>query len=88
MTTGLLLDRVAIARACRAHGVSRLRIFGSATTDRFDPERSDVDILVEFTPDSLHPFEDYFGLRNILAHGYTTIDDALSGVPHRSGCLS
>jgi predicted nucleotidyltransferase len=66
MTAGPLLDRDAIARVCRAHGVSRLRMFGSATTDRFDPEHSDVDFLVEFTPGSADPFDDYFGLKEDL----------------------
>jgi predicted nucleotidyltransferase len=66
MTAGLLLDRDAIARVCRAHGVSRLRMFGSATTDRFDPERSDVDFLVEFAPGAADPFDDYFGLKEGL----------------------
>jgi predicted nucleotidyltransferase len=66
MTAGLLLDRDAIARVCRAHGVSRLRMFGSATTDRFNPERSDVDFLVEFTPGAEDPFDNYFGLKEDL----------------------
>lgn len=66
MTAGLLFDRDAIARVCRAHGVSQLRIFGSATTDSFNPERSDVDFLVEFAPGSVDPFDDYFGLKEDL----------------------
>jgi predicted nucleotidyltransferase len=41
-------------------------MFGSATTDRFDPERSDVDFLVEFTPGAADPFDDYFGLKEDL----------------------
>lgn len=39
------LDR--IADVCRTFGVSRLWVFGSALSDRFDPSRSDVDFLVE-----------------------------------------
>jgi predicted nucleotidyltransferase len=66
MTTGLALDRDAIARACRLHGVSRLRIFGSATSERFDAERSDVDFLVEFAPGAQDPFAAYFGLKEDL----------------------
>ncbi len=43
-----------IAGICRRHRVSRLEVFGSAArgTD-FDPERSDVDFLVEFEPPTL-----------------------------------
>lgn len=38
-----MLDLDAISRACQRFGVERLRIFGSALTDRFDPEGSDID---------------------------------------------
>jgi predicted nucleotidyltransferase len=67
MNTALALDRDAIAELCGAHGVSRLRVFGSATAeDRFDTERSDVDFLVEFAPGTPHPFDAYFGLKEDL----------------------
>lgn len=36
----------AIRALCREFGISRLEIFGSAVTDEFDPERSDVDFIV------------------------------------------
>ncbi|MBM3837470.1 MAG: DNA polymerase III subunit beta [Verrucomicrobia bacterium] len=42
----------AIAAVCRRYGVSRLESFGSACTDDFDPNRSDLDFLVEFPPGS------------------------------------
>jgi predicted nucleotidyltransferase len=38
----------AIRRLCREFGVERLEVFGSAVTDAFDPERSDVDFLVTY----------------------------------------
>ena len=41
-------NRPAIAELCRRFGVRRLDLFGSAATGRFDPERSDLDFLVEF----------------------------------------
>lgn len=63
---GLTLNRDAIARMCRAHGVSRLRIFGSATSERFDTERSDIDFLVEFAPGAEDAFAAYFGLKEDL----------------------
>ncbi len=50
MIAATLLDPAVIARACERHGVLRLRVFGSALTDRFDPARSDVDFLVDFRP--------------------------------------
>jgi predicted nucleotidyltransferase len=40
----------AIAEFCRKWGVRRLSFFGSVVRDDFDPERSDVDVLVEFRP--------------------------------------
>ena len=38
----------AIAGLCRAYGVKRLDLFGSAATGSFEPGRSDVDLLVDF----------------------------------------
>ena len=39
-----------LAAFCRAHGIRRLAIFGSALRADFGPE-SDIDVLVEFAPD-------------------------------------
>lgn len=39
-----------IRAACEKHKVRTLWLFGSATTDEFDPARSDLDFLVEFEP--------------------------------------
>lgn len=36
-----------IAALCREYRVRALWVFGSATTDRFDPETSDIDFLVD-----------------------------------------
>ena len=66
MTIAIAFDRDAVARACREHGVSRLSIFGSAISARFDTEHSDVDFLVEFVPGSRDPFAGYFGLKEDL----------------------
>lgn len=41
----------AIQALCREFGISRLEIFGSAVTDEFDPERSDVDFIVTHPKD-------------------------------------
>jgi predicted nucleotidyltransferase len=38
----------AIRALCREYGVARLDVFGSATTDAFDPDRSDIDFLVDY----------------------------------------
>ena len=62
----LVIDREAVAELSRRHHVSRLSMFGSGSTTSFDPERSDVDFLVEFASDSPSPFDDYFGLKEAL----------------------
>ena len=41
-------------------------MFGSAVEDRFDAERSDVDLIMEFMPDVQDPFDAYFGLKEDL----------------------
>jgi len=48
MPTDLSIDPSAVAALCRRHHIRRLSLFGSVLRDDFDPERSDIDILVEF----------------------------------------
>jgi predicted nucleotidyltransferase len=60
--------RSEIADLCRRYRVRRLELFGSAARDSFDPDRSDIDFLVEFEPlaDGEHA-DAYFGLKESLA---------------------
>ncbi len=59
--------RAALADLCRQHRVRSLSVFGSAARDDFDPDRSDVDLLVEFAPLAEGEYADaYFGLREAL----------------------
>jgi predicted nucleotidyltransferase len=64
----VLVDKMdAILQACKHFNVVRLDIFGSALRDDFEPDRSDVDFLVDFGP--MSPFDKpdaYFGLLNEL----------------------
>jgi uncharacterized protein len=62
----LTIDRAAIADVCGQFGVRRLSVFGSAVTDRFDPDRSDVDLLVEFAEDAPRTLDHYFGFKAAL----------------------
>src|SRR5439155_16574437 len=39
-----------LTELCQRHGVRRLELFGSATSERFNPVTSDLDFLVEFAP--------------------------------------
>jgi predicted nucleotidyltransferase len=57
-----------IARIAERRRVRRLGVFGSATSDRFDPETSDIDFVVEFKPMApVEHAEAYFGLAEDLA---------------------
>ncbi|MBM4026777.1 MAG: hypothetical protein FJ280_15435 [Planctomycetes bacterium] len=40
--------KTALAELCRQYRVERLYVFGSAVSDHFDAERSDLDFLVHF----------------------------------------
>jgi predicted nucleotidyltransferase len=49
----LIASRLGEVRAlCEKYRVKRLTLFGSAVKGTFDPERSDVDFVVEFLPDA------------------------------------
>jgi predicted nucleotidyltransferase len=52
---------------CRALGVQRLDVFGSAVSESFDVATSDVDILVDFeTGQDFDHFGRYFSLKEGL----------------------
>ena len=67
MTLSIDVHRAELAELCRRHHVLRLSVFGSATRDDFDPQRSDFDFLVEFEPLAPGQYADaYFGLLESL----------------------
>jgi len=56
-----------IIRICTHRKVRRLAVFGSATSTRFNPDKSDLDLVVEF--EEMQPSdhaEQYFGLAEDL----------------------
>lgn len=56
-----------LIRLCAKYRVRRLELFGSALTDRFDSQTSDLDFLVEFLPLQPGQYADaYFGLLEAL----------------------
>jgi uncharacterized protein len=78
----IISDRMdELIELCRQFGVSRLEIFGSAMTDEFDPVRSDLDFLVEFSPDQdLGPwFRDFFVLEDELRRLFSRDVDLIFG---------
>lgn len=67
MNPNIARHREEICDLCRRFRVRRLELFGSAVGDRFDPERSDFDFLVEFEPLREGEHADaYFGLLESL----------------------
>jgi uncharacterized protein len=56
-----------LGELCRRYGVRRLELFGSATGDKFHPDTSDIDFLVEFHDPEVPGYADrYFGLLESL----------------------
>ena len=47
----LRISRTKLAALCRKYGIAKLSLFGSASRNELKPE-SDVDLMVEFSPDS------------------------------------
>ncbi len=50
--------REEIAELCRRHHVRHLAVFGSAARDDFDPDHSDVDVIVEFDKMPIEQYAD------------------------------
>ena len=69
-----------LAEICRRHHVKRLELFGSAASDNFDPEKSDIDFLVEYQllPPAQHA-DAYFGLledlQSLFGHSIDLVED-------------
>lgn len=63
----LIDHRDEIASLCRAFGVERLEVFGSAADGRFDPARSDFDFIATFSPE----------VQDSIAHHYLGFAEAL-----------
>ena len=60
-------NREELLRLCKKYRVKRLDIFGSAVGDKFDPETSDLDLLVTFEDVGFGEADDtYFGFLESL----------------------
>ena len=60
-------QRVALEDLCRRFQVRRLELFGSGSGERFNPQSSDLDFLVEFEDPPTGGYADaYFGLAESL----------------------
>jgi uncharacterized protein len=70
MVSTIADNQAAISELCTRFGVQRLEVFGSAASgEGFDPQKSDLDFIVEFRPDQdLGPWlQHYFALRDALS---------------------
>ena len=65
MTPQIDIDRAPLEELCRKYGIRRLSFFGSVIRDDFSDD-SDVDILVEFLPESKVGFS-FFSLQEELS---------------------
>lgn len=52
LAPGVAVEDEVLRGYCRAHGIRRLGLFGSALRGELRPE-SDIDLLVEFEPDCI-----------------------------------
>ena len=69
-----------LEQLCRRYGVLRLDLFGSAATDQYRPEESDLDFVVEFEALSAAAYADvYFGLLEALEQLFGRPVDLVSG---------
>ncbi len=59
MSLAIMPSSHAIRDFCKNHGIHRLCLFGSATREDFDPEQSDIDLLVEYK-NGEHPGLNHF----------------------------
>ena len=66
MNAAVIPSPGSIGNYCQAHGISRLRLFGSAVRGDFDPQRSDLDLLVDYEP-GRHPGLDHFRIAEELS---------------------
>jgi predicted nucleotidyltransferase len=64
----LIADKLPELEAlCREFGVRKLEVFGSAATGEFDPDTSDIDLLIEFEKGTALTFAPLFGLQEAAA---------------------
>ena len=80
------IDREEIAAFCRERGIRKMSLFGSVVRDDFNPETSDVDVLVEFLP-GRKPGYGFVHCREALESLLGRPVDLLTGLGRRLGPL-
>ena len=66
MNAEILPSPAVLKGFCQARAIRRLSLFGSASREDFDPECSDVDLLVEYEA-GRHPGLDHFRIADELS---------------------
>ena len=74
------VDPAALRVLCERCFVRRLDVFGSVTNDTFDPQRSDVDVLVSFGERPRGRYFDVYlelrdGLENLFSRSVDLIEE-------------
>lgn len=63
----ITLDRTQLTAFCQKHQIRKLSLFGSILREDFNPDRSDVDFLVEFLPNAMPGFFGLVGMETELS---------------------
>lgn len=76
MHSSIVIQMSTIEEICKQYAVKRLILTGSAARDDFDPEKSDVDFIVEF--DGLEDlFDRFFQLKSSLESTFSRTVDVI-----------
>lgn len=68
MNAEITAKREALTVLCQRYGVARLEVFGSAGRGvGFDPDRSDIDLLVTLRPETAPSLSEFFALQAALS---------------------
>jgi predicted nucleotidyltransferase len=80
MNSTIAEHRAELIALCREFHIRRLELFGSALGDTYDPERSDLDFLVEFEamPDGGYATS-FFGFKESLEQLFARPVDLVVG---------
>ena len=66
LESGLEVPAEKIAEICRRYGIREMSIFGSAARTDLRPD-SDVDVIVDFFPETKYGLREYQGIEDELA---------------------
>ncbi len=66
MSARIALTDAQMSELCRRWGLTEIGVFGSVTRDDFDPETSDIDVIVAFSDERRRSYFDLFRLRDEL----------------------